>query len=96
MIVKPKIVVAALVLLLAAQAAAIAGERTVTLEVDGMTCVSCPYFVKQILTRIDGVGEVKVSLRAKSAVVTFDDEKTGVEALTEATANVGFPSRVVR
>lgn len=72
--------------------ATFAGEQTATLTVNGMTCASCPYIVKQSLADVDGVMDVKVSLADKSAVVTFDDTKTEVDALTLATTNVGFPS----
>ena len=51
--------------------------------------------VKQTLVRVPGVDMVKVSLKEKKATVTFDDSKTNVAALTAATANVGFPSRVI-
>ena len=74
---------------------ALAAQRSVTLAVDGMTCVSCPYIVKQTLARVPGVSDVIVSFRKKMAVVTFDDGKTNVSALTAATSDVGFPSRVI-
>ncbi|MAC40124.1 MAG: mercuric transport protein periplasmic component [Parvibaculum sp.] len=74
--------------------AAVAAQRTVTLAVDGMTCASCPYIVKQSLSRVPGVERVEVSYADKRAVVTFDDSKTDVAALTKATASVGFPSEL--
>lgn len=77
---------------LLASASAFAGERTVTLNVKGMTCASCPYIVKQTLAKVDGVKDVDVSFRKKMATVTFDDSKTEVAALTSATASMGFPS----
>ena len=40
-------------------------------------------------------GAVAVSFKKKKATVTFDDSKTNVAALTTATTNVGFPSRVI-
>lgn len=71
---------------------AFAGEQTVILEVSGMTCASCPYIVRQTLADVDGVTAVEVSFMEKSAVVTYDDSKTEVAALTHATTNMGFPS----
>ena len=41
-----------------------------------------------------GVAAVDVSMAEKAAVVTFDDTKIDVAGLTEATAGVGFPSRL--
>ncbi|MCH8237746.1 MAG: mercury resistance system periplasmic binding protein MerP [Proteobacteria bacterium] len=74
---------------------ALAAQRSVTLAVAGMTCVSCPYIVKQTLAGISGVNTVEVSFKEKKATVTYDDGKTSIAALTAATANVGFPSRVI-
>lgn len=80
---------------LLASSAALAGERTVTLAVDKMTCASCPYIVKQALTRVSGVKQADVSFEEGSATVTFDDAVISVVGLTKATADVGFPSRLV-
>jgi mercuric ion binding protein len=74
--------------------AAQAAERTVTLSVEGMTCASCPYIVRQSLASVDGVLAVDVSFDDKTAVVTFDDSKAGAADLTQATAEMGFPSQV--
>ncbi len=89
------ILASALALLLTAAGSALAGERTVTLRVDGMTCVACPYIVKKSLTRVDGVSKVAVSYADKKAVITFDDARVDVAALTEATADAGFPSQLI-
>lgn len=85
---------AATVLLLAGTAWA--GTKTVTLEVSGMTCATCPIVVKKALTRVDGVTQVEVSFEERQATVTFDEAKTNVEALTKATTDAGFPSRAKR
>ncbi len=74
---------------------AFAAVKSVTLNVEGMTCAACPYLVKRSLTSIDGVQSAQVSLETKQAVVTFDDGKTNIVALTAATANAGFPSTPV-
>ena len=78
-----------------ASPAAFAAERTVTLAVDKMTCASCPYIVKQTLTRLPGVTQAEVSFEHKNAVVTFDDATTNVAALTKATSEAGFPSHLL-
>lgn len=86
---------AAAVLLLMAASAAEAAQRTVVLAVDNMTCASCPYIVRESLARVEGVQAVEVSFEAGKAVVTFDDHLTDPSALVQATAQVGFPSRVL-
>ncbi len=42
-----------------------------------------------------GVVDAKVSMRTKSAIVTYDRSKTAVAALTAAATNYGFPSQIV-
>ena len=79
---------------LALSGSALATERTVRLAVDGMWCAGCSYIVKKTLAGVPGVAAVDVSMAEKAAVVTFDDSGTDVVRLTEATAEVGFPSRV--
>ena len=81
-----------LVLSLLASSAALAGERTVTLAVTNMYCADCPFIVKKSLERVPGVATVAVSFKDKTAVVTYDDSKTDMNALTAATANAGYPS----
>ncbi len=84
-------IVAALTLVTARAWAAI---KTVTLSVSGMTCATCPITVKKALNRVKGVAKVEVNLAKMQAVVTYDDAKTTVEALTKATANAGYPSTI--
>jgi len=73
---------------------AFSAEKTVTLEVPGMTCITCPITVSKALEKVDGVKQVKVTYEDKLAVVTFDDDKVKVAQLTEATKNAGYPSRL--
>ncbi|MGH8251925.1 MAG: mercury resistance system periplasmic binding protein MerP [Steroidobacteraceae bacterium] len=73
-----------------------AATQTVTLSVPGMTCVTCPITVKRALTKVDGVINTEVSLENREAIVNFDDTKTNVQVLTEATKNAGYPSTPVK
>ena len=56
----------------------------------------CPVTVKEALSNVPGVRKIEVSLAKKDAVVTFNDAKTTVAALTAATRNAGYPSTVER
>lgn len=76
--------------------AAFAGERTVTFAVDNMTCTSCPYIVKTSMAAVPGVARVAVSFEAKTATVTFDDEKTTADAIAAASVNAGYPARLTQ
>lgn len=82
-----------LVVLIAAFAAPVwAAPQTVTLSIPGMTCSACPLTVKLALNKIPGVSRADVSYERLQAVVSFDDAKTNLQALTKATADAGFPS----
>jgi len=52
--------------------------------------------VKKALKDVEGVHEVKVSLKSQKAIVTFDDEKVDVKALIAVTTNAGFPSTLTQ
>lgn len=74
---------------------AAAAERSVTLEVEGMTCASCPYMVRQALLDVEGVISAEVSYERERARVAYDDEVADVDDLTRATGAIGFPSQPV-
>ena len=71
---------------------AIAAEKTVTLAVQNMFCAACPITVRKSLEAVPGVSKVTISFPDKTAIVTYEDTKTGVQALTAATTNAGYPS----
>jgi mercuric ion binding protein len=75
-----------------ASSAAFAAERTITLAVKNMHCADCPFIVKKSLEGVSGVAKVTVSYKDKTAIVTYDDDKTDVQGLTAATTNAGYPS----
>ena len=75
-----------------AMAPASAATKTVTLSVPGMTCAACPITVKKALSKVEGVSGVQVTYEQREAVVTFDDTKTSVQALAEASGNAGYPA----
>jgi mercuric ion binding protein len=73
-----------------------AAPGIVTLDVQNMTCAVCPITVKKALEKVPGVSAVKVSFEKHSALVTFDPDQTGPEALVQATTDAGYPSTVRR
>ncbi|MGU2419699.1 mercury resistance system periplasmic binding protein MerP [Burkholderia cenocepacia] len=86
--------IAAFALALTITAPAWAAAKTATLSVPSMHCAMCPVTVKNALSKVEGVDKVEVSLEKKEAVVTFDDAKTNVDALTTATKDAGYPASV--
>jgi mercuric ion binding protein len=71
---------------------AFAAPKTITLSVPTMDCPVCPITVKKALTGVPGVSAAEVNFDKRQAKVTFDDAKTNVETLTQATRNAGYPS----
>lgn len=83
----------ALAILLASQVWA--APRTVTLSVPSMYCAVCPITVKKALNKVRGVSQTEVNFDKRQATVTFDDAKTNVDALMDATEDAGYPSAPV-
>lgn len=77
------------------QAAGAEKQQTVTLDVKNMTCNMCPITVRKALEKVPGVIKAEAKYEGNGvgwAKVTFDPAKVGVEALTKATADAGYPS----
>lgn len=79
-------------LLTTTQFVSAAESKVVKLDVPGMTCKFCPITIRKALNKIPGVIEASSDFETKTATVKFDPAKTNVEALTQATANAGYPS----
>ena len=86
------LVSAAVALSVLGASTAFAAEKTITLAVKNMYCDACPLIVRKSLESVPGVNKAVVSYKDKSAVVTYDDAKADVSALTRATTNAGYPS----
>lgn len=72
---------------------ALAADRSVTLAVKNMTCVTCVPTVKKSLSQVKGVKRVAVSAKTNTAKVVYDDKVTTISTLVKATTNAGYPSR---
>jgi periplasmic mercuric ion binding protein len=73
-----------------------ADEQTVTMDIEKMSCTTCPLTVRIAMQRVDGVQEVDVDFESKTAVVTFDDDKTTAEEVAQASTDVGYPATPVK
>lgn len=71
-----------------------ASFQQVVLDVEGMTCRTCPKTVSTALEDVEGVYSVDATYKPPEAVVRFDPKKTSVDDLTQATKNVGYPSKL--
>jgi mercuric ion binding protein len=72
----------------------LAASRTVTLDVQSMTCAVCPITVKKALQGVSGVQQVSVDYASKTATVQFDDTTATTDKLTEATKVAGYPTAI--
>ncbi len=69
----------------------------ILLQVENMTCASCPFTVKMALKQLDGVKQVSAKYEGDGegwVKVTFDPGKTNVESLIKATTYAGYPSHL--
>jgi mercuric ion binding protein len=73
---------------------ALAAERTITMNVENMTCAACPITVRTAMEAVPGVRGVKVDLESKTAVVVFDDTQATPDISAEASRLAGFPARI--
>ena len=69
-----------------------AAVQQVTLTVPTMDCATCPVTIKVALMKVPGVKKAVVSYARRTARVTYEDTKTTVQALTQATDGAGYPS----
>ncbi len=89
-----KIVLAGIAAAAALSAAAAGPPRTATLEVQQMTCATCPLTVQQVLKRQPGVVEARAEMKTATAQVRLDPAKNTPEALARAVTEAGYPAKV--
>lgn len=70
--------------------------KTVSIPVEGMSCVSCAARVRRTLKSIDGVQQVEVSLERREAVVRFAADKVTSERLESAINSLGYKAGKAR
>lgn len=91
-----KRMIVATALSLAAMSVQAARPETVTLDIKGMTCPTCPLTVKVTLMKQPGVTDVKMDARRNTAQVTFDSAKVSVDRLAKAVTDAGYPAAPAR
>ena len=68
--------------------------QTTRLEVDGMWCPSCSYFVRKALEGTQGVVDAEVSARDGTAIVTYDPRTCNVKQLIASVTKIGYQARI--
>jgi copper chaperone len=64
--------------------------ETATLKVNGMTCSGCVNSVKKVLTAIDGVQGVDVSLEKSQATIVYDATRARPAQFKTAIEDAGY------
>lgn len=64
--------------------------ETVTLKIDGMTCMGCVGSVIRVLRETPGVEHADVSLAEKRATVRYDPSRVAIDQLKNAIEGAGF------
>lgn len=75
----------------------LAGQmQTLKLAIPQMTaCPSCPYIVKSVLSRVEGVREVEAAYETGIATIVYDADKATLEDFMHALADYGYaPERI--
>lgn len=55
-----------------------------------MSCQGCVGSVERVLRAIDGVEHASVSLEQSAATISFDAQRTGLDAFRQAVEAAGF------
>jgi mercuric ion binding protein len=72
-----------------------ATEQTVTFNVPGMSCPSCPYIIEAAMGDVDGVLSVMADSDMRTARVVFDDDVTSPGDIAGASASAGYEATLV-
>lgn len=71
-----------------------AGNAMVELQVSGMTCKGCEATIRKVVSGLDGVDSVKVTLADSSAIVYLNPEKASAKPIFEAIEKLGYSARL--
>ena len=63
------------------------------MNVGGMTCQGCVRSVEKVLESIPGVAQARASLERGQAIVSFDPDRTGIDAFKAAITAAGYEPR---
>ena len=78
---------------------AVAAERTITVEVGGLWCASCPDIAAQAIQSFNSAeivdGFYDRDKQLAQFVVTFDDLLTDADMIVASTSEFGYPAQLV-
>ena len=68
--------------------------QTLNFDVRGMTCGGCTGSVKRVLSKLDGVSHVEVSLEPGTATVQTDPSRVTAAQIESAITSLGYEATV--
>lgn len=70
--------------------------QTATIQVPTVNCEDCKKRIEDDLKRVDGVQKIVVDFKRKTAKVTFITDRTNIEYIKTAIANIGYDADDVK
>ena len=64
--------------------------KKIVLGIEGMHCEGCVKRLTNVLSELDGVSNVKVSLENKNAEVEYDEDKLELDDIKQGVSYAGF------
>ena len=67
--------------------------KSITLDIDGMTCAACAARIERILSKNTNVLDASVSFPLKSAIVDVADENNNLEEIIKSVNKIGYKAK---
>src|SRR5690625_2610658 len=61
-----------------------------TLQINGMSCTACASSIEKGISKMDGVEEANVNFALERTSITYDPEKTNVDAFKQKIKDLGY------
>lgn len=58
--------------------------------VEGMTCATCAITTKVAVKKLEGIKDIDVSVKDKSAIINFEDDQTTIGRIKEKIDSTGY------
>lgn len=65
-------------------------EESVTLPIEGMSCMACVARIRKTLSGLEGVNEVAVSLENRNAAIKYNPQKITIDKIEETIIEMGY------
>lgn len=76
-----------------------AKEQTITIEVSGLWCASCPFIAAKAIKSVASVeivdGFYDPDLLIAQFIIEYDDEMTNLDTIVAALSEYGYPGKLI-